>query len=62
MRVEEVANLTLGVIGHGRNQVMVRCGKGARDRLVYLYNDTAEALASIFTATAGNRRASHLSG
>ncbi len=31
---------------HRRNQIMVRCGKGARDRLVYLYDDAAEALAA----------------
>lgn len=46
LRVEEVANLSLGVIDHLRNQIMVRCGKGARDRLVYLYDDAAEALAA----------------
>jgi site-specific recombinase XerD len=46
LRVEEVANLTLGVVDHQRNQIMVRCGKGARDRLVYLYDDVAEALAA----------------
>jgi site-specific recombinase XerD len=43
--VEEVANLTLDVVDHRRNQVMVRCGKGAKDRLVYLNDDAAEALA-----------------
>ena len=46
LRVEEVANLTLGAVDHQRNQVMVRCGKGARDRLVYLYDDVAETLAA----------------
>ena len=45
LRVEEVANLTLGAIDYKRNQIMVRCGKGAKDRLVYLYDDAAEALA-----------------
>ncbi len=45
LRVEEVANLTLGAVDHRRNQIMVRCGKGAKDRLVYLYDDAAEALA-----------------
>ena len=45
LRVEEVANLTLGAVDHRRNQIMVRCGKGARDRLVYLYDDAAEAMA-----------------
>ena len=46
LRVEEVANLRLGAVDHRRNQIMVRCGKGARDRLVYLYDDAAEALAA----------------
>ncbi len=45
LRVEEVANLTLGAVDHQRNQIMVRCGKGAKDRLIYLYDDAAEALA-----------------
>jgi site-specific recombinase XerD len=45
LRVEEVANLTLGAVDHQRNQLMVRCGKGARERLVYLYDDVADALA-----------------
>jgi len=46
LRVEEVANLTLGAVDHRRSQLMVRCGKGAKDRLVYLYDDVADALAA----------------
>lgn len=46
LRVEEVANLTLGAIDYGRNQIMVRCGKGAKDRIVYINIDAAEALAA----------------
>ncbi len=45
MRVEEVAHLTLGAIDYQRNQIMVRSGKGAKDRVVYISNDAAEALA-----------------
>ena len=45
LRVEEVANVTLGAVDYQRNQIMVRCGKGAKDRLIYLYDDAAEALA-----------------
>jgi len=45
LRVEEVANLTLNAIDYRRSQIMVRCGKGAKDRVVYLSNDAAEALA-----------------
>jgi len=46
LRVEEVAHLTLGVVDHQRSQIMVRSGKGARDRLVFLNDDVAEALAA----------------
>jgi len=45
LRVEEVANLTLAAIDYRRSQIMVRCGKGAKDRVVYISNDAAEALA-----------------
>ncbi len=46
LRVEETANLTLDAIDYNRNQIMVRCGKGAKDRVVYLSNDAAEVLAA----------------
>jgi site-specific recombinase XerD len=46
LRVEEVANLVLGAVDHHRSQIMVRGGKGSRDRLVYLYDDAAEVLAA----------------
>ena len=46
LRVEEVANLSLGAVDYQRSQLMVRGGKGAKDRLVYLYEDVAEALAA----------------
>ena len=45
LRVEEVAHLTLGSIDYRRNQIMIRSGKGAKDRVVYISNDAAEALA-----------------
>ena len=34
LRVEEVANLSLGAVDHRHSQLMVRSGKGAKDRLV----------------------------
>jgi len=46
LRVEEVANLTLGAVDHRRSQLMVRSGKGAKDRLVFLYEDVADTLAA----------------
>ena len=46
LRVEEVANLTLGAIDYRRHQIIVRCGKGAKDRMVFINIDAADALAS----------------
>jgi len=46
LRVEEVANLTLGAIDYNRSQILVRCGKGNKDRVVYISNDAASALAA----------------
>ncbi len=45
LRVEEVANLTLEAIDYRRSQIIVRLGKGAKDRVVYISNDAADALA-----------------
>ena len=45
LRVEEVAHLTLGDIDYSRSQIMVKCGKGKKDRVVYISNDAASALA-----------------
>ena len=45
LRVQEVANLTLDVIDYRRSQILVRAGKGAKDRMVYISNDAAVALA-----------------
>lgn len=46
LRVQEVANLTIDVIDYKRSQVLVIAGKGAKDRIVYISNDAAIALAS----------------
>lgn len=48
LRVEEVANLTLGAIDYGCNQIMVKCGKCAKDRIVFINIAAAEALAAYF--------------
>ena len=45
LRVEEVAGLTLRDIDYSRSQIMVRSGKGNKDRIVYISNDAASALA-----------------
>ena len=45
LRVQEVANLTLDVIDYRRSQILIRAGKGAKDRMVYISNDAGVALA-----------------
>jgi site-specific recombinase XerD len=44
MRVEEVANLTLGDIDIKQRRIMVVDGKGGKDRVVYLSDDAADGL------------------
>jgi site-specific recombinase XerD len=45
LRVQEVANLTLDDVDYRRSQLLIKYGKGAKDRIVYISNDAAEALA-----------------
>jgi site-specific recombinase XerD len=45
LRVEEVANLTLGVIDVKRRTILIEDGKGAKDRIVYMSNDVLQSLA-----------------
>jgi site-specific recombinase XerD len=45
LRVEEVANLTLDGIDYTRSQILVKSGKGAKDRVVFISHDAAFALA-----------------
>ena len=49
LRVDEVANLTFDDIDYHRGQIMVRSGKGAKDRATYFSNDAADALADYLT-------------
>lgn len=46
LRVAETAGLELPAIDYQRNQIIVRNGKGAKDRITYISNDAAEALAA----------------
>lgn len=46
LRVEEVANLTLGAIDYQHNRILVKSGKGAKDRIVYISPDASDALAA----------------
>lgn len=45
LRVDEVANLTLDGIDYTRSQILVKSGKGAKDRVVFISHDAALALA-----------------
>lgn len=44
LRVEEVSNVTLGAVDLKRSRLLVRQGKGGKDRLVYISRDACEAL------------------
>ena len=46
LRVHEVANLTLDVIDYRRSQILVKAGKGAKDRMVFISKDAGVALAN----------------
>jgi site-specific recombinase XerD len=48
LRVEEVANLTMGAIDLKRRRIMVYNGKGSKDRVVYMSNDARDALVAYF--------------
>jgi site-specific recombinase XerD len=44
LRVEEVSNLTLGAVDLKRRRILVRQGKGGKDRIVYISDDAHDAL------------------
>jgi site-specific recombinase XerD len=46
LRVEEVANLTLGAIDLKRQRILVLNGKGAKDRVVFISDDASKDLAA----------------
>ena len=46
LRVEEVVNLRLDTVDIKRRKIVIRCGKGEKDRVVYVSDDACQALAS----------------
>jgi len=46
LRVEEVADITLDAIDYQRNRILVKSGKGGKDRVVFISNDATDALAA----------------
>jgi site-specific recombinase XerD len=55
LRVEEVANLSLGAIDPKRRRIFVQDGKGAKDRVVYVSDDALQALADYFRVRPSSR-------
>ena len=45
LRVNEVVNLPLDVINYKRSRILVKAGKEAKDRIVFISNNAATALA-----------------
>ena len=55
LRVEEVSNLTLGAIDLQRRRLIVKQGKGGKDRVVYISNDAHDALIAYLKLRSSNR-------
>jgi site-specific recombinase XerD len=55
LRVEEVANLTMGVIDVKRRTILIEDGKGAKDRVVYMSNDVLQSLSSYLKVRPASR-------
>lgn len=55
LRVEEVAQLTIGVIDVKRRTILVEDGKGGKDRVVYLSHDALQALAAYLKVRPSSR-------
>ena len=55
LRVEEVSNLTLGVIDFKRRKLLVQQGKGGKDRVVYISSDALDALKCYMKVRSSNR-------
>jgi len=55
LRVEEVANLSLGDIDLKQRRIMVLNGKGGKDRVVYISEDAADGLIAYPTPNLGGQ-------
>jgi site-specific recombinase XerD len=55
LRVEEVARLTVDAVDLDRKRLIVRNGKGRKDRVVYISNDTNDTLDSYLKVRHGKR-------
>jgi site-specific recombinase XerD len=55
MRVQEVADLTLDAIDLAGNKILIRNGKGKKDRMVYISKDARAALTRYIKVRSSNR-------
>jgi site-specific recombinase XerD len=55
LRVEEVASLTIGALDLRRGKLLVKSGKGAKDRMVYVSPDAHEALTAYLNERSESR-------
>ena len=55
LRVEEVANLSLGVIDVKRRTILIEDGKGGKDRVVYMSHDALESLSAYLSVRPASR-------
>jgi len=55
LRVEEVANLSAGVIDFKQRKILIEDGKGSKDRIVYMSNDALQALAAYLKVRASSK-------
>jgi len=55
LRVEEVANMTMGVIDVKRRTILIEDGKGGKDRIVYMSNDALQSLAAYLRVRPASR-------
>jgi len=55
MRVEEVAHLSIDAIDFANRKILVHCGKGQKDRVVYISNDAQRALGRYLNVRASSR-------
>jgi site-specific recombinase XerD len=55
LRVEEVASLSVGALDLRRGKLLVKSGKGSKDRIVYVSPDAHEALTGYLKQRSGSR-------
>ena len=55
LRVEEVANVSLDALEFKHRKILIKDGKGSKDRIVYMSNDVIQALTDYLRARSSSR-------